>query len=219
MGLSPELVNEWIGAFCIYARLYAASLLNKSCMCIITGHTHRSESTVMSCITNGNVAPKDVYFVKSVMIGENMATEFLISLPTGFHNPISSRIKTMKQLKRGIKVGEKIIFDLETIFLRLLMIGQQRQLQLAPIFTYELCAVSPSIIDEYGCLRKGNKSALARRLGVKQVAPQDPDVVIVDAQQLLYHSVWPCSGNASVLADSMKWQLNHFHKGPGVRPV
>ena len=44
-------------------------------------------------------------------------------------------------------------------------------------------------MDEYGCLRKGNKAPLVERLGVKL---QLPDVVIVDAQQLMYHVIWPC---------------------------
>ena len=67
---------------------------------------------------------------------------------------------------------------------RFLIVGQQRDMELMPIFGYELCAVPPSLV-EYGCLRKGNK------------APQLPDVVIVDAQQLMYHVIWPCGGTVS----------------------
>ena len=64
-----------------------------------------------------------------------------------FHAKISSQVKTKEQLKRGMKVGDKTAFDLETIFLRLLMVGQERQLQLAPIFQYDLCTIPPSLID------------------------------------------------------------------------
>ena len=96
------------------------------------------------------------------------------------------------KLKHGIKIGDQAVFDLESIFLRLLLVGQQREMELLPIFGYELCAVPPSLVDEYGCLRKGNKTVLMHRLGVKQCQLQRPDVVIVDAQQLLYHVVWPC---------------------------
>ena len=56
---------------------------------------------------------------------------------------------------------------------------------------YELCAVPPSVVDEYGCLRKGNKDPLVETLGVKL---QLPDVVIVNAQQLMYHVIWSCGG-------------------------
>ena len=45
------------------------------------------------------------------------------------------------------------------------------------------------------------------RLGVKQGQLQRPDVVIVDAQQLLYHVVWPCGGSVGVLAESLKVRL------------
>jgi len=56
--------------------------------------------------------------------------------PTGFHATVSSSIKTMEHIKKGVKVGDKTIFELATIFLRLLTVGQQRQMKLAPIFQY-----------------------------------------------------------------------------------
>ena len=105
----------------------------------------------------------------------------------------------MEQLKRGMKVGDKTAFELETTFLRRLMVGQKRQLQLALIFQYELCTIPPSLIDKYGCLRKGNKSILAYRLGVTQVSGTAPDIVIVDMQHMLYHIVWSHGGDASGL--------------------
>ena len=79
---------------------------------------------------------------------------------------------------------------MESIFLLLLIVGQQRDMELMPIFGYELCAIPPSLMDGYGCLRKGNKAPLVERLGVQL---QLPDVVIVDAQQLMYRVIWPCS--------------------------
>ena len=50
----------------------------------------------------------------------------------------------MEHLKRGVKIGDKVVFDLESIFLRLLVVGQQREMELLPIFGYKLCAVPPS---------------------------------------------------------------------------
>lgn len=81
-------------------------------------------------------------------------------------------------------------------------------MELAPIFQFELCPVPPSIIDEYGCLRKGNKAPLAHRLCVQTVQPPPPDVTIVDVSQLLYHIVWPFNGDASVLVESIKKKLS-----------
>ena len=47
----------------------------------------------------------------------------------------------------------------------------------------------PSLIGEYDCLRKANKSVLCNRIGVVQVDPSTPDVVTVDMQHMLYHTV------------------------------
>ena len=51
---------------------------------------------------------------------------------------------------------------MEAIFPRLLAVGHQRNIELENVFQYELIGVPPSIIDEFGCLRKGDKSVLVR---------------------------------------------------------
>ena len=104
------------------------------------------------------------------------------------------------------ETGETV-FDSESIFLRILMVGQQRHLQLAPIFSYQLCAVPPTLADEFGCLRRGNMAALMNRHGIKLIWPRSPDIVIIDGQQLLYHVTWPCGGDSSVMVASTKARL------------
>ena len=52
-------------------------------------------------------------------------------------------------------------------------------------------------MDEYGCLRRGKNAKLVHKLGVTHHKPPRPDVIIEDAQQLLYHVVWPCGGRPS----------------------
>ena len=108
-----------------------------------------------------------------------MGSAFRVLVTGGVHATTSSSVKTMENMKKGVKVGEKTIFELETIFLRLLTVGQQRQIQLAPIFMYELCPVSPSLLDEFRFLRKGSK------------APNPPvhNITIIDVSQLLYHII------------------------------
>ena len=54
--------------------------------------------------------------------------------------------------------------------------------------------VPPSLIDEFGCTRKGSKAVPVNRLGVTVCNPPSPDKLLVDASQLLYHIVWPSSG-------------------------
>ena len=105
------------------------------------------------------------------------------------------------------------------------MVGQQWEIQLESIFQYELSSVPSSIIDEYGCLRKGSKAVLLSHLGIpyekgvlhektnlsgdEAVADTvpSPDVVLIDAQQLLNHITWPHEGTAANLVDSMKHKM------------
>ncbi len=129
----------------------------------------------------------------SIGIGETMESKHIASLPDGFYNPISSRIKTMSVLK----------IALENIFLRLLMIRQRRQMQLGSLFAYELCAVPSSLTDEHGCLHKATKSGLVKRLGVLEVLPTPADIVIVDVSHLFYRIVWPHGGSPSYLIASI----------------
>ena len=55
---------------------------------------------------------------------------------------------------------------------------------------------------------KGNKAPLVERFGVKHAQPQLPDVVIVDAQQIMYHVIWLCGGPVEVLVKSLNARLS-----------
>ena len=65
-------------------------------------------------IANGGIAPPEakVNVAESVDIGEKMVAEFRASLPAGFYATISSLVKTMEHMKKGVKVEDKMIFDL-----------------------------------------------------------------------------------------------------------
>lgn len=176
-------------------------------------HPHPLENA-HPCLYNpitSQIAPAEVNVADSIEIGEKMERDYIASLPNGFHNPISSPIKTMSLLKKQIK-GKSVrpVIDLESIFLRLLMIGQQREIKLEHLFAYELCAVPSSLIDEHGCLRKGNKSDLVKRLGVPETPPSTPDTIILDVSQLFYHIVWPQGGSPSDLISSIKARTSRY---------
>ena len=98
----------------------------------------------------------------SLLIGERMAECYSASLPGGFYAPISCPIKAMSDAMKSKRNRDKPAIDLEYVFLRLMMIGQRRQLELGPLFDYELSAVPAALIDEQGCLRKGNRAALVK---------------------------------------------------------
>ena len=179
----------------------------------LSKHSHPLDvdSNALYNIANGQVAPDDVNVPDAMRIGEQMVASYEKSLPEAFHGKISIPVKTMEKLKQGIKGGgDKTFFDLDAIFLCLLLVGQHRQLQLDTVFQHELCAVLSSLCDEYGCLRKSNKAVLVKCLGVPLREVQTPDMVIVDTQQLMYHITGSQAGNASVLVESMKHRLARY---------
>ena len=87
-------------------------------------------------------------------------------------------------------------------------------MEVTDIFQYELSAVPPSLIDEFGCLRKAYKTVLVKCLGVPVNSAPAPDVVLVDASQLLYHIVWPVAGIAGDLASSFGVRLSRYAPEP-----
>ena len=81
------------------------------------------------------------------------------------------------------------VYDLDAFFGRLLIVGQKRDISIADLFNYELAPIPPSHINGYGCFRKSDKSILVRKLGSTIASPSDPDILLIDGNQLLYHMV------------------------------
>ena len=158
-------------------------------------------------IVNRKVADDSINIADTVNIGEEMTRNFVNSLPEGLHKSISGKIKTMETMKSGIKIGDTMIYDMEALFSRLLIFGQNRNTSLVSVFEYELCAVPSSTIDEFGFIRKGNKANIVVKLAIISSEPRPPDDVIVDGGQLLYHIVWPCGGTIFTVATSMATRL------------
>ena len=87
-----------------------------------------------------------------------MLLDFRSSLPDGFHAPLKRKVKTMESINCGVTIGDKTLYDMASLFCRLIIVGQHRQVEHQTLFDYELCAVPASVIDEYGCLQRGTKS-------------------------------------------------------------
>ena len=161
-------------------------------------------------ICNGQVAPDTVNVQNALAIGSEQSRQFSASLSSEFHETIKKKVKTMELLKKAVTVKGKAIYDVVTLFSRLLVMGQQRSIDIANVFQFELSPVLPALIDEYGCLRKGDKAVLAKSLSVSVMTPCAPNLVLVDAGQLLYHVVWPVSGTTGDLAASFGIRLAHY---------
>ena len=157
---------------------------------------------------NRKVADDSINTADTVNIGEEMTRNFVNSLPEGLLKSISGKIKTMETKKSGIKIGDAMIYDMEALFSRLLIVGQNRNTSL--VFEYELCAVSSSIIDEFSFIRKGNRANIVEKLAIISFEPRPPDDVILDGGQLLYHIVWPWGGTISTVARSMATSLKNY---------
>ena len=223
--LSPELVCEWIDAFritvhvtdqvdCIYSANVPCQFAQKQhkeeqrhrrvldaddrALVEVAKHHHPLEdkrSHLYNPVT-GQISPEYVNVANSLLIGERINNNSI---------SISCPIKTMGDAMKSKRNPDKPAIDVENIFVRLMMIGQRRLL-----FDYELFAVPASLINEQGCLRKGNKSAFIKRLGVIECTPATADIVIVDVQQLLYRVVWPHGGSSSDVIESIHRRLSRY---------
>ena len=67
---------------------------------------------------------------------------------------IPKQVKTMEEFKKAVIIKGKVTYDIETLFSR----WQQRSMEVADVFQFELSPDPLALIDEYGCLRKGNKA-------------------------------------------------------------
>ena len=110
--------------------------------------THQSDS--LYNIVNGQVVSETKVNVQdAVEIRQDTRTSFASSLPGGFHHPIENIVETMQVLKRGVKIKEKTVYDLDTVF------------------------VPPSITDQYGCIRKRSKAVRKGLVGMQSLSGSD----------------------------------------------
>ena len=161
-------------------------------------------------ICNGQVAIDTVNDQNALAIGSEQSRQFSTSPSSEFHKTIKKKIKAIESLKKAVNVKRKTIYDIETLFSRLLVVGQQRNIDIADVFQFELSPVPPGLIDEYGCLRKGDKAVLVKFISVSVMTPSVPHVMLVDGGQLLYHIVWPVLGTTGDVAASFGIRLTHY---------
>ena len=170
-------------------------------------------------IVNGMVANDSVNAHNALSIGKGQSQSFDESLPMGFYSTIHKKVTTMEVLKKAATVKGKPIYAMESLFARLLNIGERRNIEMIDMFEFEMSPVPPSIIDEYGCLKTGEKSVLVKHLGAVLSNPPVPDVVFVDGGQLLYHLVWPVSGTVKDIATSAITRMTFAYTLFGVKQV
>ena len=102
-------------------------------------------------------------------------------------------------MKKGAKIGDKILYDMEKLYGRMLVVSRKRKLDLEKVFGYELAPLPSSLFDELGEMRKGKKAILVSKLAIFTISFV-PDVSIIDGNAQLHHITWPKSGTATTFA-------------------
>ena len=98
----------------------------------------------------------------ALAIGSEQSRQFSASLSSEFHKTIKKTVKTMELLKKPVTVKGKATYDVVTLFSRLLVVGQQRCIDIADVLQFEMSPVPPALIEEHSCLRKGDKAVLVK---------------------------------------------------------
>ena len=112
-------------------------------------HPLNSPSTQLCNIITGQVAAAEINTHQAVELGTDMRDGFIAAYPERFHNSISTKFKTMHNMKVTVKVNDKPVYDLDALFGRLLVVGPRRDIPVSELFQYELSPVPPSLINEY----------------------------------------------------------------------
>ena len=99
-------------------------------------------------IRNGQMAPDTVNDQDALAFGSKQSKQFSVSLSSNVHTSIKRKVKSMVALKKVVIVKGKLIYDVETLFSRLLVLGQQHSVDVAEIFQFELNSVPTALIDE-----------------------------------------------------------------------
>ena len=176
-------------------------------------HPHplqQSETDGLFNIVNGHVANEKVNVHNALAIGEGMASEFK-GLPGGFYSTIHSKVVTMETLKKGVKIGDQSIYDMEKLFGRLLVISQKRDVTLESMLRFELSPVPPALCDDYGCLRKSAKSQLLHKLAVWNASICESSVDVIDGNEMLYRITWPKTGTVRNLLQNFIRAVEREH--------
>lgn len=156
------------------------------------------------------MVPETVNVQDALAIRSEQSKQFSDLLCSNFHSTIKKKFRTTVALKKAITVKRKANYDIKMLYSQLLVMGQQHNTEVDDVFQFELSPVPPALIGKYGCLRKGNKAMLIKSLSVSVTTPPSPDVVLVDAGQLLYHIVLSVARTAGDLAASGYAQLAHY---------
>ena len=88
-------------------------------------HPLLTDSDKLFNVVNGQCASEDINVYDALYIGKKQMEEFVNKLPDGFHHVIEKLVKTMQQMKKSVVVQGKPIYNPESHFINLILIGSK----------------------------------------------------------------------------------------------
>ncbi|MES9881937.1 MAG: hypothetical protein ABW185_13750 [Sedimenticola sp.] len=170
------------------------------------------DSNMLLNVVNGRVADETVNVQDALTVGEYMVVYFEKALPTGFYNTIHSNVVTMEAMKKGVRVGTGTVYDMEKLYVRLLVLSQKRNVSLESMFCFELAPLPAAIFDDYGSMRKDTKSPILHKLAVWTDETSAPDVQVIDVNEIQYQISWPKTGTVRHLHHNFIRAIEKYHR-------
>lgn len=157
-------------------------------------HTLKVPTSELINVENGRIASEKVNVHMAVEIGDRTADHFHGNLPDGLYELIVPFFK-------GTKVGNQRVYEMKNLYASMLVLSQKMELDLKDVFSFELALVPFALFDEYGDMRKGQKSTLATKLAISCGPLTNTDVEL-DENEMLYRIMWPKRGMVKDLANN-----------------
>ena len=133
-------------------------------------------------------------------------------MQSGFYVSIRKRVTMMETAKKGEGVGDGTVFDMEKLYERMLVVSQQRHIDLRRVFSFELAPHPVSLFDEYSDMRKGTKATLVTKLAALMSSVEPSDLSIVDGNVMVFHVIWPKSGTVETYVNSFRQAVKRDHQ-------
>ena len=168
--------------------------------------THKNWNTLVNIYTGEEVG-EDVNVNKAVEIGQKQMKEFCSSLPQGFRERLSTKVKSMAESKKTKQISVVAPFNTELISSRVLYLLGNSQPDFTTLFNYELSPVPTSMFYDSGEARyPKSKVVLKNRLKVEvSVRGVEVDAAEVDGRCMLHSSIhWPKDGSVKDLAKGVE---------------
>lgn len=180
-------------------------------------HNPFSKNPSLSSLSTGVVADANVNCDEAYQIGVAAIKEIEGKKFSDIHLKRKHTVKSLAHVTRSIPLRNETVCVNPNQLLHRMVCSVRSCEQLAEIFHYELCTYPPSLFDEAGLMRKGNKSSI-----VKVLAPKANEIsnekskgecIIVDGGHLLHRVVWQRPATFRTICEQYtRYVLTHFGK-------